>query len=447
MTRPQLQEDILVALLRQCYFAPRCRSAIKRPPVHLQHHIRTLRTSTRQAQQNGKNPKLDGNGPQHPPTSRKGTDSLSPEEIYSLSPEDINSMSRAELKSLLAKVGLPLFPKTTQTTHPSSHDPKNIAILGGGITGLASTYYLSKMLPSAGITLYEASDRMGGWLRSKHINVGNGKVVFEQGPRTLRPRTPAGLVTLTLVITPETHTILVDAKVLVQIKELGLEDEMIITPEDSIAARSRFLYYPDHLVRMPGPGQGVLNSIWRLFTEPAFEGIFTGFAVESNKPRRSSDLKDESVGSFLERRLGNTHVGNNLASAVLHGIYAGDMYQLSIKSLQPIAWHIEGRYGSLFTGMKRLFLEGLRDIDYRDTVLFRLLGNPSDLAGGRKALDASVYSFKQGIGELSDALVAALKTNPKVRLKTGERVKKLSFDGGSNSLKVGTGIRHMQCIY
>lgn len=201
--RPQLPEDILVTLLRQCYFAPRCRSAIEHRAVHLHHHIRFLRTSTRQAQQHGKNLKPDANGTRHPPMSRKGNNSLSHEEINSLSPEDLDSMSREELESLLAKVESPFFPKTTQTTHPSNHDPKNIAILGGGITGLASAYYLSKELPSASITLYEASDRMGGWLQSKHVNVGNGKIVFEQGPRTLRPRTPAGLVTLGLVVIPE----------------------------------------------------------------------------------------------------------------------------------------------------------------------------------------------------------------------------------------------------
>jgi hypothetical protein len=38
------------------------------------------------------------------------------------------------------------------------------------------------------------------------MNIGNGKIVFEQGPRNIRPRTPAGLVTLELVITPELGT-------------------------------------------------------------------------------------------------------------------------------------------------------------------------------------------------------------------------------------------------
>lgn len=223
---------------------------------------------------------------------------------------------------------------------------------------------------------------------------------------------------------------------------------MIITSKDSVAAKSRYAYYPDHLVRMPGPGQGILHSLWWLLTEPIFEGIFTGLAVESDKPRRSSDLEDESVGSFLQRRLGNSHVGDNLASAILHGVYAGDIYQLSIKSLQPMAWYIEGRYGSLFTGMKRILFEGVRDVQYQDAVLLSdMLRNPSDLAGGLKALDASVYSFKQGIGALSDTLIAALKTNPNVRLKTDEPIKSVSFDGESNSVKVGTELHHVQCIH
>ena len=74
-----------------------------------------------------------------------------------------------------------------------------VAVLGGGITGLASAHYLTRELPNAKITIYEGSDRLGGWLKSKQVNIGNGTVVFEQGPRTLRPSTPAGLVTLELV--------------------------------------------------------------------------------------------------------------------------------------------------------------------------------------------------------------------------------------------------------
>ena len=85
---------------------------------------------------------------------------------------------------------------STSTTEPGF---SSIAVLGGGITGLASAYFLSKDLPNTKITLYEASSRLGGWLHSRSVDIGSGNVIFEQGPRNLRPTTPNGLVTLNLV--------------------------------------------------------------------------------------------------------------------------------------------------------------------------------------------------------------------------------------------------------
>jgi hypothetical protein len=82
---------------------------------------------------------------------------------------------------------------------PKSDVVSNVAVLGGGITGLASAYYLSRRLPKAKIVLFERSSRLGGWVHSKKVEVANGKVVFEQGPRSLRPSTASALVTLDLV--------------------------------------------------------------------------------------------------------------------------------------------------------------------------------------------------------------------------------------------------------
>lgn len=85
---------------------------------------------------------------------------------------------------------------STSNTNPES---PSIAVLGGGITGLASAYFLSRDLPNAKITLFEASSRLGGWLHSTSVDVGSGNVIFEQGPRNLRPTMPNGLITLNLV--------------------------------------------------------------------------------------------------------------------------------------------------------------------------------------------------------------------------------------------------------
>jgi len=126
-----------------------------------------------------------------------------------------------------------------------------------------------------------------------------------------------------------------------------LEEEVIITPKDSPAAKNRFIYYPDRLVRMPGPGQDIFDIAWSVMTEPVFKGLLSGVLFEHSRPPRSAALKDESVASFLERRLGSPLLANNMVSAVLHGIYAGDITKLSIRSLLPSAWYNERCYGSL----------------------------------------------------------------------------------------------------
>lgn len=80
----------------------------------------------------------------------------------------------------------------------SSQERQNIAILGGGITGLATAHYLTKTVRNANITVYEAGPRLGGWLQSQRVDVPGGSVLFEQGPRTIR-QANSSLVTTHLV--------------------------------------------------------------------------------------------------------------------------------------------------------------------------------------------------------------------------------------------------------
>ena len=77
--------------------------------------------------------------------------------------------------------------------------PPDIAVLGGGITGLATAFFLTEKLPEAKITIYEGREHFGGWLKSKAVDVGDGEVIFESGPRSLRPQPPNGYLTLDLV--------------------------------------------------------------------------------------------------------------------------------------------------------------------------------------------------------------------------------------------------------
>lgn len=86
----------------------------------------------------------------------------------------------------------PLHTQQTGTTYDA-------AVIGGGITGLATAFRLSQDPTCSKVTLYEKSGRVGGWLQSETIAVDEGEVVFEYGPRTLRTAVPACLPLLDLV--------------------------------------------------------------------------------------------------------------------------------------------------------------------------------------------------------------------------------------------------------
>lgn len=87
----------------------------------------------------------------------------------------------------------------------------SVAILGGGISGLSTAYYLSKSSPKTKILLIEGSKRLGGWIRSERVSPGfhssvpssptqePHNVLFEVGPRSLRPVGAGGAAILSLV--------------------------------------------------------------------------------------------------------------------------------------------------------------------------------------------------------------------------------------------------------
>ena len=90
----------------------------------------------------------------------------------------------------LSRCLAPCLARQFSSEPPPSHD---VAVLGGGITGLACAYYLTRELPHAKVTIYEASDRLGGWLSSTRVPVKDGSILFEAGPRTLRPSSNGAL--------------------------------------------------------------------------------------------------------------------------------------------------------------------------------------------------------------------------------------------------------------
>lgn len=209
--------------------------------------------------------------------------------------------------------------------------------------------------------------------------------------------------------------------------KLRLEHRLLATKKDSAAAQNRFIYYPDHLVKMPGPNSTLLGTLNSLWTEPAFTGVFHGLRREFFQPKRPPDLQDESVGSFLSRRIG-TKLADNIVSAVLHGIYAGDAYQLSIRSILPRLWETEEKYGSLTRSIAS-GLSGWKPIPREDVGAVQplLTTNISNW---------SVFTFSNGIGELVDAIAAELENNDKVIIQKNRKVKKLKLQKYDSGQKV-----------
>ena len=172
-----------------------------------------------------------------------------------------------------------------------------IAILGGGISGLSAAWYLLKKHPTATISLFEASERLGGWIQTTQ----SGPFLFEQGPRTFQTARCPALLRL--------------------IEEIGLGKEL----EYSVPG-SRYLWHGGKLRTM--------GSFW-----PQLLGLMARALVTSPQVE-----KDESIYEFGCRRFGKRATELFLDPLAL-GIYAGDIRKLSIRSCFP------------FLTRKRLFVQ------------------------------------------------------------------------------------------
>lgn len=196
---------------------------------------------------------------------------------------------------------------------------------------------------------------------------------------------------------------------------------------------------------MPHPSRGLLANLWSFMTEPIYEGSLTAPLFELTHPKRAADLQDESVGSFFRRRVGTSKLGDNIVSAVLHGIYAGDIEQLSAKSLFPRLWDDEGKYGSISAALFARRNEP--EVLETDFNVIRYAGQQwrtdvqkdSELAKRIEEIGgSSVYSFKKGIGSLTEALENYLRMNPNVKIQTSHPIDKLEYMESNRTVLVSS---------
>ena len=224
----------------------------------------------------------------------------------------------------------------------------------------------------------------------------------------------------------------------IQVRDLGLEDRILMTSKNSVAAQNRFIYYPDHLVRMPGPGSSLLQNISNILSEPIFKGAISGALSEVSKPRRLGDVEDESIGSFLTRRFGSA-LADNVVSAVYHGIYAGDIYKLSARAIMPSLWAIEWRNNSIIKGLLEQAFGGMQPIATSDLEVLKTLQRQPIMSDKLEAVKkSSVFTFKGGIGELADRLEAKLDESDNVLILERTNVGQIKLESNATGEKVRT---------
>ncbi len=194
--------------------------------------------------------------------------------------------------------------------HKTKPKTSKVAILGAGICGLALAYYLQKRFgKSLDITIFEAKERVGGWLKTNSVE----GAIFECGPRTLR-ETSCELFQL--------------------IQELGLEEEIEVTSTD---AKMRYIVHHGKLEPLP-------YSLASLFGTTLGRRLLMALFKEPFSSKCQGD--DESVQSFFSRRIGK-RAASIFVDALSAGIYAASPKSLSMRSCFSTFWEKEQQHGSL----------------------------------------------------------------------------------------------------
>lgn len=194
-------------------------------------------------------------------------------------------------------------------------------IIGGGISGLSTAYYLTKAgVPSV---LIEDRPRLGGVIRTDHVE----GCVVEAGPDSFISIKPAAMEL---------------------IRDLGMADQVIGSNDE---LRKTYVRRNGRLVPLP---DGLMLMVPTKVAPMVFTPLLswpTKIRMGLEWFRRARHMDgDESVAAFVEAHYGREAV-DYLAEPLLSGIYGGNPDALSIRSVLPRYVELESRYGSLTRGV------------------------------------------------------------------------------------------------
>lgn len=198
----------------------------------------------------------------------------------------------------------------------------DVAIVGGGISGLAAAYELARR--GVPFELFERAPRLGGVITTEAVD----GYVIDAGPDALLTQKPAAISLC---------------------GELGLREEL--QPQQ---ARRTFVVRGGTLRELPEASVLGFPTAWRPFVASrafSWRGKLR-MAAELLVRSRSSAV-DESIASFIGRRFGQEAV-DYLAEPLLAGVHGGDPARLSMAASFPRFLALEASAGSVIAGLRRL---------------------------------------------------------------------------------------------
>jgi len=267
----------------------------------------------------------------------------------------------------------------------------SVAIIGAGITGLTSAFYLKrKGIP---VTVYESSGRVGGVIQS----LKRDGYLAEFGPNTILETSP---------------------KIGQLVRDAGLSSRRL---DPDPKAEARYVVRYKRPIEMPGSPLGFFTT--ELFSARAKLAVLREPFVP---PRRGG--KEESIAEFVVRRLGREFLDHAI-DALVAGVYAGDPYKLSVPQAFPKLKQLEDRYGSLIKG--------------------QILGGRERKKRGEVAKDrAPKFSFDEGLQVLPETLAQYLGDSLRLNTKV-TRLRQAANDWTVEAIENGAETRseHSAVIY
>lgn len=220
---------------------------------------------------------------------------------------------------------------------------RKTVIIGGGISGLTAAHYCAGER-----VVIEASPRLGGVLRTKHI-LG---CVVEQGADSWLTSKPWAAELA---------------------RDLGLGDQLTGSND---ASRGSFIWKRGELIPFPEGMQLVTPTAAMPILRTKLLGPYTKFRMGMDwfrKPKRFPE-KERTVGAMVADHFGMEAV-DYIAEPLLSGIYGGDPFELSASSVLPKLVERERKTGSLVRGAH---------VEKRDGALFTTM---------RDGLDKLIYAL------------------------------------------------------